>query len=249
LEDKYDLPGILQVKNGYTIADAEKMQAMKVKLVGATHSTDVANFLSANPEVIEDLKDKVRLALQSDTQVTSSKFGAVPFVSQSGKPHLVNQAYASACSVAYDGNQVDAYELFGQIVLEAAYEATLAAALINAAKAENKQKPGRFKVYLTALGGGVFGNKMQWITSAIRKACYKFRDTPLEVAVISYSRQNEDFRKSAQHPLGFLPWVSVREEMELLAASGFAAVPAKESIQRQEAPQVPPPASRRLRGE
>jgi O-acetyl-ADP-ribose deacetylase (regulator of RNase III) len=55
------------------------------------------------------------------------------------------------------------------MVLEASYEATLWSAVIHALK--HKNDPRARKVFLTALGGGVFGNDMDWIANAIDKAC------------------------------------------------------------------------------
>jgi hypothetical protein len=50
------------------------------------------------------------------------------------------------------------------LVLEAAYEATMLAAVLN------KQRGASNVVLLTLLGGGAFGNKAEWINAAIRRA-------------------------------------------------------------------------------
>jgi hypothetical protein len=50
-------------------------------------------------------------------------------------------------------------------VLDAAYEATLWAGVLNRARAG-----GSRDVFLTALGGGVFGNDTEWIGGAIGRA-------------------------------------------------------------------------------
>ena len=39
----------------------------------------------------------------------------------------------------------------------------------------------RVRVYLTALGGGAFGNRHEWIAEAICGALELFKDAPLEV--------------------------------------------------------------------
>jgi hypothetical protein len=41
-------------------------------------------------------------------------------------------------------------------------------------------------VYLTAIGGGVFGNRMSWICDAIAAACERFREVNLDVRIVSY---------------------------------------------------------------
>jgi hypothetical protein len=50
------------------------------------------------------------------------------------------------------------------LVLEAAYEATMLAAVLN------KQRGASNVVLLTLLGGGAFGTKAEWINAAIRRA-------------------------------------------------------------------------------
>jgi len=54
------------------------------------------------------------------------------------------------------------------LVLSASYEGTIIAAGILAAR-----KDKRISVYLTSLGGGVFGNKTEWIKEAINNALKK----------------------------------------------------------------------------
>jgi len=71
---------------------------------------------------------------------------------------------------------------FAQLVLDASYEATLHAVLLNFAKTGNNQ------VYLTLLGGGAFGNNLTCILAAMRRAFGLFERMPLEVAVVSYRR-------------------------------------------------------------
>ena len=39
---------------------------------------------------------------------------------------------------------------------------------------------------LTFLGGGVFGNRVEWIEAAIAKACVKLRDVGLRVVISHY---------------------------------------------------------------
>ena len=52
-----------------------------------------------------------------------------------------------------------------RLVLEAAYEATLMAGALNAARPD-----GSPQVLLTRLGGGAFGNAPAWIDAAIERA-------------------------------------------------------------------------------
>lgn len=94
--------------------------------------------------------------------------------------HAVSQAFCSALPVGYHGklSRDLRWQRVAQLVLEAAYEATLLAALLNSVQG------GTRVVYLTLLGGGAFGNDRQWILDAIRTAIDKVPG-PL-VRIVSY---------------------------------------------------------------
>jgi hypothetical protein len=70
-------------------------------------------------------------------------------------------------------------------VLEAAYEATICAAILNASGT------GVNAVFLTLLGGGVFGNRMRWITDAIERAIEIYADYDLDIGIVSYRESNQ----------------------------------------------------------
>ena len=71
------------------------------------------------------------------------------------------------------------WQPLAQLVLEASYEATLLAAL---KQAEKHGYAGRSNVvYLTMLGGGVFGNDVSWILESIHKACISVQECDLDV--------------------------------------------------------------------
>ena len=64
-------------------------------------------------------------------------------------------------------------------MLEASYEATLLAALKQAEK--HGYAGSSNVVYLTMLGGGVFGNDVNWILESIHKACISVQECDLDV--------------------------------------------------------------------
>ena len=68
------------------------------------------------------------------------------------------------------------------MILEATYEATFYAALLN------YERTGCNKLFLTLVGGGAFGNPMPWIIDAIKNALQKFAACPLDVRIVSYGR-------------------------------------------------------------
>jgi hypothetical protein len=82
--------------------------------------------------------------------------------------------------VAYSRVPPAHWKAFASLVLEAAYEATLLAAVLN------KQRGGSNVVLLTLLGGGAFGNADDWIHAAIRRALRMMSGYALDVRLVSY---------------------------------------------------------------
>lgn len=145
------------MKNGYALASNAALQG-------------ISDRLGKMDEAERDtLRRALRIGIQWNTQVT------LP-----GCSHVVTQAYCSALPVAYSPHPDHMWAAFARLVLEASYEATLHAALINLACTGNN------KVFLTLLGGGAFGNREDWIFAAIKRAVKLFRDVYLDVAVVSY---------------------------------------------------------------
>lgn len=158
--------GLWKMSNGYALATYDGLKHINSKL----------NSLSTDEYV--QLKGLLRIGIQSDTQVTINN-----------SSNFVSQAYCSALPIAYTNVNLDLWESFARLVLEATYEATLYAGL------KNFQKTNSNKVYLTLVGGGVFGNKIDWILDAIKKAVSKFKSTPLDVRIVSYGSSNRDVKQ------------------------------------------------------
>lgn len=155
------------MKGGYTLATTAGMKLLNKRL----------RQLDA-----DSVMEKLRVGVHSDTQVTSTKWGS----QQIRDPeHLVTEVFGSACSVAYSyDSETSLWEPFATLILNASYECTLWAALENACRHPND--PSARVVYLTALGGGVFGNPMEWIADAMRRAFRKFQNTALDVRIVIY---------------------------------------------------------------
>lgn len=149
------------MENGYALANEKGL--LKI-------NKTIANLSNAKRE---DLKGKLKIGIQWNTEVTISK-----------ERHKVTQVYCSALPVAYSLIEADHWESFARLVLEATYEATLYAAVLN------KEKTGCGLVYLTLVGGGAFGNDEEWIFDALRIAVEKFEGVGLDVRVVSYGRSN-----------------------------------------------------------
>lgn len=147
------------MRNGYTDFQSEDALAeIADKLVRMTETE------------IDSLRGKLRIGLQWNTQVTPNE-----------QTHTVTQAYCSALPLGgYTVFDDYLFTDFAKLVLEASYEATLHAALINA------KQTGNNKVFLTFLGGSAFGNDEDWIFASIQHALRLFSKAPLDIYFVSY---------------------------------------------------------------
>jgi len=150
-----------EMRNGYLMAKESGLEQISRVL------------RQANEEERDELRRLLRIGLQMDTEVTLPNCG-----------HLVSQAYCSALPVAYNRQSTELWESFARLVLEASYEATLYAGLIN------KETTGNPTIYLTLIGGGVFGNKISWIVESLERACRVLRGHSLDVCIVSPNTPN-----------------------------------------------------------
>jgi hypothetical protein len=118
------------------------------------------------------LRGMLRIGLHHDVEVTDTI--------EDEPSHHVSQAFCSALPVAYGQVPQVYWKTFGSLVLEAAYEATVWSAVLNA------QRGASNIVLLTALGGGAFGNEEAWIIDALRRALQLASQFDLDVKLVSY---------------------------------------------------------------
>jgi hypothetical protein len=159
------------MRNGYAMCDHAGLEAISEHLA------------KLGPEEIDALRGMLAIGIQSDVEVADAPGERLP---------LVSQAFCSALPVAY--TRVPSRHSFAVLVLEAAYEATMWAAVLNARR-------GASNVLLTFLGGGAFGNDDEWILSAMRRALTAVASFNLDVRIVSYGaptsavlRLAEEFR-------------------------------------------------------
>ncbi len=151
-----------RMQNGYALATEEGL-------------SEIADRLAVMSEdEIDDLRGRLRIGIQWQTQVTLD-----------GCDHDVSQAYCSAVPVGYSTCSREHWAPFARLVLEAAYEATLCAAVLNF------QASGNPVLFLTRVGGGVFGNDDAWIDDALMRALNRCRDAPLSVALVGRKSRPE----------------------------------------------------------
>jgi len=154
------------MKNGYALASRSGL-------------IEISDRLQKASEVeLDGFRQLLRIGVQWRTQVTLGDC-----------THLVSQAYCSALPVAYCRHDASLWANFARLVLEASYEATMCAAVLNSL--EN----GNNRVFLTLLGGGAFGNEKEWILGAIRRALSIYKRADLDVAIVSYGSSKADVRE------------------------------------------------------
>ncbi|MEZ4223164.1 MAG: hypothetical protein R3B13_19630 [Polyangiaceae bacterium] len=146
----------VEVRNGYTFSDAARLRRLNAAL---------------SRQDRDALLGTLRIGLHSRVGVTFAR----RFVEPTGAQY-VSQAYCSALSCGYTGGGLELWAPLATLVLDAAYEATLHAAVLDAAEGH-----GSGKVWLTFLGGGAFGNDKRWIADAISRGLERFRDRDLDV--------------------------------------------------------------------
>lgn len=150
--------GGIRMQNGYALLQPDTVLA-------------IGKHIETMDEHSRDrVRQSLRIGLHSDTEVT------IPGVP---KNQRVSQALCSALPVAYHYSPRRYWAPFATLVLEASYEATLLAAVLN------YHHTGNPRVYLTLVGGGAFGNDLSWIVSALRRALYLVSHHPLDVRLVN----------------------------------------------------------------
>lgn len=162
---KLPVDNLWKMQNGYALGTQSGLEAINRHLETlAAEQTDI-------------LREKLRIGVHRDVEATEAAGLDRP---------LVSQSFCSALPVAYSGVLFAHWEPFALLVLEAAYEATMWAGVLNA------QRGASNIVFLTLLGGGVFGNHDSWIHAAIRRALELTTSFDLDVRLVSYGAPSQE---------------------------------------------------------
>jgi hypothetical protein len=160
-----------KMQNGYALCTQTGLNA-------------IAEYLAAQqPGKIDNLRGKLCIGIHSDVEVTDASGEERP---------LVSQAFCSALPVAYSRVHSSFWEPFAQLILDAAYEATMWAAV------QNAQRRSSNIVLLTFLGGSAFGNEDPWIHGAIRRALEMMSEFDLDVRLVSYGAPSRAVKQLAE---------------------------------------------------
>ena len=155
-----------EMRNGYALASENGLVEIAQRLQNSSESD------------LDRLRQLLRIGIQWNTQVTLND-----------SRHTVSQAYCSALPVAYSRHPSHLWAPFARLILEAAYEATICTAILNA------RCNGSNSLFLTLLGGGAFGNETAWIIDGIQRALTLYKDVGLDIAIVSYGSPNPHIRQ------------------------------------------------------
>jgi len=154
-------PALWHMRNGYAMCTRDGLAIIS------------AHLAALDPRHKDDLRALLCIGVHTNVQVTDLPADSIGFVSQ---------AFCSALPVAYAErpNHGADWAPFATLILEAAYEATLWAAVLNA------RHTGSRTVFLTRLGGGAFGNDDKWIHGALRRALQLTKMAGLDIRLVSF---------------------------------------------------------------
>ena len=156
---------IWQMRNGYALCTESGLERVDRQL-------DQADSNSR-----EKLMGLLQIAVHSDVEVTVAK-----------SPVTVSQAFCSALPCSYSSIPKNRWAQFARFILNAAYEATLLAGVLN------MRRTGCSVVYLTRLGGGAFGNDDAWIFESIKRALRMHAYCGLDVRLVSHRHVLKEYQ-------------------------------------------------------
>jgi hypothetical protein len=159
------------MQNGYALCSQEGLTAI------------AAHLQAQGPAELDELRAKLRIGIHRDVEVTDATVDHGP---------LVSQAFCSALPVSTTV-PLRQWEAFASLVLDAAYEATMWAGVLNAQRGASKV------VLLTQVGGSAFGNDEKWISAATMRALELVRDYDLDVKLVSYGSPSQGLLDIARH--------------------------------------------------
>ena len=155
-----------QLRNGYALLGRGQASAF------------AAAFAALDNTGRDQLRSRLRIGLHWDVETTHPQAG-----------HLVSQAYCSALPLGgYQQAENTEWRQFATIILEGLYEATLLAAI------ENADRHPQAPVFLTSVGGGVFGNDERWIINAMNRAFDICANSGLDVRIVNYRHIRNKYR-------------------------------------------------------
>jgi len=111
-----------------------------------------------------------------------------------GDGQFVNQVFTAAMNLGGfvgEMSKSSIVENLARFLLRGAYKATILSAIENS-QTQPSSVIGKDKLYLTLIGGGVFGNKYNWITDAIMEWKNLIINSGLQIYLVIYNTYSID---------------------------------------------------------
>lgn len=168
-----------KITSGYTIADTD-------------------NLIKILPDQInsDEFKSTIRIGIHEDIPVTATHWGK-RIIQKTPQPK-VTHVLSAAAAVAYNRGSDSIWKPLACSILLASYEGAILAAFENYQRNFHQGRTGSKKLFLTFVGGGVFGNRSEWIKTAIEEACLKYSCLDLEVYLVCYDKPDARLIKFIQ---------------------------------------------------
>lgn len=160
------------VKNGYVNSDIESLEKLN-------------SCLENIPSLADELENLLQVGVQEHTECT---YGNVT----NNKVIVRAQMFCSAISCAYSGIVNSYWEPFARLILRATYKCCI----LYAVKYDIRN------VYLTFIGGGVFGNNQEWIIDAMCDAIQLGWNHKIKINICHYKFINKELQDAINLKLG-----------------------------------------------
>ena len=151
-----------------------------------THSLEALKYTDMDAHFM-----RARVGVHSDVQVTSGLKGSDVEMCPS-EHQVVHQVFTAAMDMSRLRREMqEDPDVVGlaRFLLRVAYRLTILAAIENADRTRNSSRAGKDKLYLTLIGGGVFGNDPAWIYEAIQENQHLIAESGLSVVLVIYNRK------------------------------------------------------------
>lgn len=173
-------------ENGFIESTKARLDPLNQSILNSTSTANDGNGNDVESinclDYREEMIARIRIGLQENTTVIDDN---THFYTTT-----VTQTYNSAISIGYSLLGSKIWTPLSQIVLDATYEATLLAGIVHI----KSGAPPPF-VFLTQVGGGVFGNEWIWIRSAMARAIQRVEkyNVPLDIRIVHFGEINERY--------------------------------------------------------
>lgn len=135
-------------------------------------------WLRSRPMPTAELYEQIQVGVHTDVQVTAGKeLGNDQQLLIADQEQHINQVFTAAFDMANTNHQFRTEPTacsWAQSIIDAAYEGTILSAIAH----------GKKRVFLTMVGGGVFGNKTTWPSKAMMRMHNIIIKSGLEVVLI-----------------------------------------------------------------